>query len=105
MAVKIVAEVTKPSSADEDFVRVRAHTDPSDETVTLATIERVVERCGRAEDESGGAQWHIKTLVLDQPMSLDAAVGLAARYAERKGIPVVYAAPDGLRAVQHAGTL
>ena len=95
MAVKIVAENCEQDAADEDFVRVRAHPDPSNNTVTLATIQRVVERCGEDAEDTSGTQWHIKTLVLDQPMSLDAAVGLAARYAERKGIPVVYAAPAG----------
>jgi len=94
MAVKILAEFTDPEAADQDFVRVRAHPDPGDDTVTLATIERVVECCGEDAEEAAGSHWHIKTLVLDQPMTLDAAVGLATRYAERKGIPVVYAAPN-----------
>ena len=90
-----MAAVSEREACEEDFVRLRAHTDPSDNTVTLATIERVVERCLKDVEEDSGTQWHIKTLVLDQPMSLDAAVGLATRYAERKGIPVVYAAPGG----------
>lgn len=93
MSVKVVAAGSESGASDEDFVRVRAHTDPSDNTVTLATIERVVERCLEDVEDDGGTQWHIKTLVLEQPMSLDAAVGLATCYAERKGIPVVYAAP------------
>ena len=95
MSVKVVAEQSDCGAADEDFVRVRAHPDPSDDTVTLATIERVVERCVDGVDGEDEPHWHIKTLVLDQPMTLDAAVGLATRYAERKGIPVVYAAPSG----------
>ena len=93
MTVRVIAETTDCEAADEDFVRVRAHPDPSDNTVTLATIERVVERCIDPDEAEDEPHWHIKTLVLDQPMTLDAAVGLATRYAERKGIPVVYAAP------------
>ena len=93
MTVKVVAGTSDSPAADEDFVRVRAHPDPDDHTVTLATIERVVERCVDPEDQVDEPLWHVKTLVLDQPMTLDAAVGLATRYAERKGIPVVYAAP------------
>jgi len=92
MDVKVVEEVSNGPAADEDFVRVRAHPDPNDDTVTLATIERVVERCGD-EEADAETQWRVKTLVVDQPMTLDAAVGLATRYAERKGISVVYALP------------
>ena len=96
MNVRIVEEITDCVDGDEDFVRVRAHLDPADDTVTLATIERVVERCaeeGPIDDDS--TQWHVRTLILDQPMTFDAALGLATRYAERKGIPVVYAEPNG----------
>ncbi len=97
MTVKVVAEISDCHAADQDFVRVRAHPDPSDDTVTLATIERVVERCIDEPEAAAEPHWHIKTLVVDQPMTLDAAVGLATRYAERKGIPIVYASPDGVK--------
>ena len=95
MAVKVVAKQAESETRGEDFVRVRAAPDPQDDTVTLATIERVVERCGDPEEDSNEPAWFVKTLVLEQPMSLDAALGFATLYAERKGIAVVYAAPFG----------
>ncbi len=95
MAVRVVAKKVGGGTQDADFVRVRACPDPQDDTVTLATIERVVERCRDAEDELSEPDWFVKTLVLEQPMSMDAALGFATRYAERKGIPVVYAPPSG----------
>ena len=85
MSVRLLTEVD--SETRQDFVRVRTQVDPNDETVTLATIERVVEkaRVRRVDDPP----WHVRTLVLETPMSPDTAVGLATRYAERKQIPVV----------------
>ena len=68
---------------------VRVQQDPLDETVTLATIERFVER--RVVRRPDDSPWHVKTIVCDQPMSPDAAIGFATCYAERKQIPVVYA--------------
>jgi hypothetical protein len=97
MAVKVVAKKVGGGTTDADFVRVRACSDPEDDTLTLATIERVVERCRAAEDELTEPDWFVKTLVLEQPMSMDAALGFATRYAERKGIPVVYAPPAGAK--------
>jgi hypothetical protein len=63
---------------------VHTDTDPLDDTVVLATIERVTDR-------SKGKVKRVKTLLTRVRMSIDAALGLATSYAERKQIPVVYA--------------
>lgn len=88
MGVRIVhREATDPCS-DSDYVRVCTCSDPNDDTVTLATIQRIVDKSnGTLEAERN---WRVKTLVVDKPMSPHAALGFATRYAERKGIPVVY---------------
>ena len=79
----------QPVPQSADFVRVRTQTDPHDDTVVLATIERVVEKAHlRRVDEPA---WHVRTLVLEAPMAAETALGLATRYAERKQIPVVLA--------------
>jgi hypothetical protein len=89
MTVKVVAEGESGENPGRDYVRVSTCHDPFDDTVTLATIERYVER-ERNEDPS--KRVHVKTLVLKQPMSTDEALGLATCYAARKNIPVVYTA-------------
>jgi hypothetical protein len=86
MSVKIVARNESQDFHSGDYVRVTTCHDPHDDTVTLATIERVVEK-QRRDDPSPHV--HVKTLVLRQPMSTDEALGLATCYAERKNIPVV----------------
>jgi hypothetical protein len=65
---------------------VHTYADPGDDTVTLATIERVIDKA----KEGTSAAKRIKTLLERQPMSVDAALVLATSYAERKQIPVVY---------------
>jgi hypothetical protein len=89
MAVRIVREGEPRKSQDRDYVRVCTQNDPEDDTVTLATIQRIVEKNHVENSETG---LHVKTLVLNQPMPSDVALGLATRYAERKHIPVVYTA-------------
>lgn len=84
MTVKIVTEGLE--QAGSDYVRVSTCTDPLDDTVTLATIQRFVVKLRSDVEE---ARLHVKTLVLRQPMSADEALGFATRYAERKNIPVV----------------
>ena len=86
MPVRIVAEREAQEVPGSDYVRVSTCSDPLDDTVTLATIQRVVEK--RLSTPDKGV--HIKTLVLKQPMSCDAALGLATCYAKRKNIPIVY---------------
>ena len=74
--------------SDSDFVRVCTSADPADDTVTLATIERIVARSNTPLDSE--RHWRVKTLIHDAPMSPRDAVGLATCYAKRKGIPIVY---------------
>ena len=91
MEVRIVSAGPYASRPETDYVRVQTCSDPMDDTVTLATIERVVEKLAhKAEAEAQGTA-RVKTLVMRRPMSIDAALGLATSYAERKKIPVVYA--------------
>ncbi|MGD8339865.1 MAG: hypothetical protein PVH89_03735 [Gammaproteobacteria bacterium] len=86
MPVKIVAKNELEENLSGDYVRVSTCSDPLDDTVTLATIQRFVEK--QRLDEAVN-RVHVKTLVLRQPMSTDEALGLATCYAERKKIPVV----------------
>ena len=86
MTVKIVADRETEESLGRDYVRVSTCSDPLDDTVTLATIQRFVEKQHLAEAAN---RIHVKTLILRQPMSTDEALGLATCYAERKQIPVV----------------
>jgi hypothetical protein len=87
MSVKIVAEPEAREHPESDYVRVSTCNDPLDDTVTLATIQRFVEK---QEIDRPEKKVHIKTLIMRQPMSTDEALGLATCYAERKKIPVVY---------------
>jgi hypothetical protein len=90
MTVRIVHLEDAPPSAEHDFVRVSTCPDPNDDTVTLATIQRVVDKTDE-EIPAAEPKRYVKTLVLEHPMSVDAAIGFAACYAERKKIPVIYA--------------
>jgi hypothetical protein len=88
MGVRIVRREAERQCVDTDYVRVCTCSDPNDDTVTLATIQRIVDKSnGMLESERN---WRVKTLVVDKPMSPHDALGLATCYAERKGIPVVY---------------
>ena len=63
---------------------------PGDETIVLATIERVVDKDRTAPAERTELTRRVKTLI-SRHMSANEAFGLAQSYAERKGIAVVYA--------------
>jgi hypothetical protein len=79
---------------EQDYVRLHTDTDPFDDTVVLATIERVTDRTKDGER----ARKRVRTLLARQRMSADAALVLATSYAEWKQVPVVYAdvaAPEG----------
>lgn len=86
MNVSIVPDKTSQPTNCNDYVRVSTVKDPFDDTVTLATIQRIIEN---DPDRGENSRQFIKTIVLKQPMSSDAAVGLAACYAERKNISCV----------------
>jgi hypothetical protein len=90
MEVRVLSALPSPSCPDKDFVRVHTCSDPNDDTVTLATIERVTDKT--AEDATPTRR--VKTLVGRRPMSADAAIEFATSYAERKQIPVVYSDPE-----------
>jgi hypothetical protein len=68
---------------EEDYICVHTDADPLDDTVVLATIERVTDR-------TKGKVKRVKTLLARVRMSVDAALGLATSYAEWKQVPVVY---------------
>ena len=87
MTVKIVAEHQSHDCPGNDYVRVSTCSDPLDDTVTLATIQRFVER---QQSSDAPKPVHVKTLVLKQPMTTTEALGFATCYAARKNIPVVY---------------
>lgn len=88
MAVRIVSlGASEETCPESDFLQVRTRTSPEDDTVTLATIQRCTDKGG--DVDATGTTWKIRTLVADQPMTRDEAMGFATRYAERKSIPLV----------------
>lgn len=96
MEVRVVHALPTCQRAETDYVRVHTCAAPDDDTVTLATIERVVEKgdVEPADGESPAKRVKIKTLIMRRPMTEDAALDLATSYAERKKISVVYADHD-----------
>jgi hypothetical protein len=81
MEVRVLAAPPSSGYPEQDYICVRTDTDPLDDTIVLATIERVTDR-------TRGKR--VKTLLARQRMSADAALDLATSYAERKQVPVVY---------------
>ena len=92
MSVKVLTMGPQKLDTTGEYVAVRTCRDPLDETITLATIQRVIEKTARQAPTD--PLWHVKTLVLAKPMTTDDAIGFATRYAERKHIPVVYTATE-----------
>jgi hypothetical protein len=91
MSVRVVKD-PGTTTGNRDYVRVSTSPDPNDDTVTLATIQRIVEKLNL--ERASASKLHVKTLIMQQPMTPDAALGLATCYAERKQIPVVVAETD-----------
>jgi len=87
MAVKIRCESAPQESADSDFLTVSTCTDPFDDTITLATIQRYVVKPAQ---KTASSAMYVKTLVSRRPMTSEHALDLARQYAERKNIPVIY---------------
>ena len=83
MEVRVLAALPPSACPEQDYIRVHTDTDPFDDTVVLATIERVTDR-------TKGKVKRVKTLLSRQRMSADAALDLATSYAEWKQVPVVY---------------
>jgi hypothetical protein len=92
MGIQVVTDEGPIPGHTNEYVNVRVQPDPTDQTVTLVTIERIVEK--RVVRHPSDSPWHVRTIVCDQRMSPDAAIGFATCYAERKQIPVVYANTD-----------
>jgi hypothetical protein len=84
MEVKVLSAPPSSGSPEQDYICVHTDADPLDDTVVLATIERVTDR-------SKGKVKRVKTLLARVRMSVDAALGLATSYAAWKQVPVVYA--------------
>ena len=84
MEVRVLAAQPSSGYPEQDYICVHTDTDPLDDTVVLATIERVTDR-------SKGKVKRVKTLLTRVRMTIDAALGLATSYAEWKQVPVVYA--------------
>ena len=83
MEVRVLAALPSSGYPEQDYIRVHTDADPLDDTVVLATIERVTDR-------SKGKVKRVKTLLARQRMPADAALDLATSYAEWKQVPVVY---------------
>lgn len=83
MEVRVLAAPPLSGYPEKDYICVHTDTDPLDDTVVLATIERVTDR-------TKGKVKRVKTLLARVRMSVDAALGLATSYAEWKQVPVVY---------------
>ena len=86
MEVRVLTAPPSSGYPEQDYICVHTDTDPLDDTVVLATIERVTDR-------TKGKVKRVKTLLARQRMSADAAIDLATSYAEWKQVPVVYAEP------------
>lgn len=88
MAVRVInTDVHDQPCPERDYLHVSTRTSPEDDTVTLATIQRFIEKGG--DIDATGTTWRVRTLVAGQPMSADEARRFATRYAERKKIPLV----------------
>jgi len=83
MEVRVLAAQPSSGYPEQDYICVHTDTDPLDDTVVLATIERVTDR-------TKGRVKRVKTLLTRVRMTVDAALGLATSYAEWKQVPVVY---------------
>ena len=94
MDVRVMDERATPAVSEPDYVRVRVLADPEQDTMTLATIERIVRKPG---EKRASLIERVKKLVEKQPMTLDAALGFARLYAARKGIRVVLKAEESPR--------
>ena len=87
MEVRVLNALPAVGRPGKDYLRVHTCSDPMDDTLTLATIERITDKTVEATSTTT----RVRTLIERQRMSPDAALELATSYAERKQIPVVYA--------------
>ena len=87
MEVRVLNSLPAVGRPEKDYLRVHTCSDPEDDTVTFATIERVTDKTVAARRTTT----RVRTLIERRRMSPNAALDLATSYAERKQIPVVYA--------------
>ncbi len=87
MEVRVLNALPAAGRPEKDYLRVHTCSDPEDDTVMFATIERFTDKTVQAKSTTT----RIRTLVERRRMSSDAALELATSYAERKQISVVYA--------------
>src|SRR4051794_34496861 len=80
MEVKVLNVRPSPGSLEPDYLRVHTEPEPFDDTVVLATIERVTDRAKPGEEVTQ----RIRILVARCPMPADAVLTLAMSYAARK---------------------
>jgi hypothetical protein len=90
MDVRVICALPPWNRPETDYVRVLTSPVADDDTVVLATIERVVDKDAGAPAERSQLTKRIKTLITRR-MTPNEALVLATSYAERKKIPVVYA--------------
>jgi hypothetical protein len=90
MDVRVICALPPWNRPENDYVRVLTRPVPDDETVVLATIERIVDKDSREPAERSELTKRVKTLI-SRRMTPNEALVLATSYAERKKIPVVYA--------------
>jgi len=81
--------VTTPP--EPDYVRVRVFSDPEQDTMTLATIERIVVKPDATLTQ------RVRKLIDKRPMTRDAALGFARLYAASKRINLVLTAEESER--------
>jgi|GEM_PF-2479371 hypothetical protein len=91
MDIRVVEERSTPTLSEPDYVRVQVFPDPEQDTMTLATIERVV--C-KPDEKRASLIRRVKKLIENQPMTRDAALGFARLYAARKRIKLVLTAEE-----------
>jgi hypothetical protein len=87
MDIKVLNVSPLSGTREPDYLRVHTEPESIDDTVVLATIERVTDRAKPGEV----VMQRVKTLVARQLMPADAVLTFAMSYAARKHIPVVYA--------------
>lgn len=90
MDVRVICALPAWNRPETDYVRVLTSAVADDDTVVLATIERVLDKDAGAPEERCSLTRRVKTLI-KRRMTPFEAFGLARSYAQRKKILVVYA--------------
>jgi hypothetical protein len=93
MDVRVICALPAWNRPETDYVRVHTSAAADDDTVVLATIERVVDRDAGEPAERCSLTRRVKTLISRRMTAREAFV-LARSYAKRKKIRVVYADQD-----------